>query len=281
MNLLRQGPRRSSLAGDGWAEILYPGKQLGLRLDLVELPERLVHAVRTYRGWRGLWHWCGLQQTFATADPLGRVRWSLHEHLETLGVPTNAQQDPRVRAEAAAEIDALMKMEIAVYHPSGTVRLRGSVATVSLRGERAVGDSWSLERLEVYPHPIFLEGVRRADGSRARLWAPSAEGLPRLGAERFVHALSLGMVLPIRWQWASQAPVTLTGAQALEAAGIDLPKRANGRSWSTFVRCVEVLERVGALGAARWLSAVEQETLDGRCVFAPPDDLALAEPFRG
>ncbi|MBK6529789.1 MAG: hypothetical protein IPF99_09350 [Deltaproteobacteria bacterium] len=31
---------------DGWAEILHPSKQLGLRLDVQELPERIVHAIK-------------------------------------------------------------------------------------------------------------------------------------------------------------------------------------------------------------------------------------------
>ena len=52
---------------DGWAEILYPGKQLGLRLSVQDLPERIVHAVREWKHWQGLRHWAALQLPFTDA----------------------------------------------------------------------------------------------------------------------------------------------------------------------------------------------------------------------
>jgi len=265
---LRRTPVR-----DGWAEIIYPGKQLGLRLSVQDLPERIVHAVREWKHWQGLRHWAALQLLFTDAGRTGRIRWTLDAHLEALGYGDRSRRDPRVRATVAAEVEALTRMEIAIYHPDGTVRLRGPVLAVTQRGEAMRGSEWALEGLELVIHPVLYEGVRKASGEIGRLWAPAPMELARIDHVRHPHALALGLILPIRWRWdltEDTDHVLLTGAKLLEAAGIELKHHHPSRAWATLRENLDELERVGGLGRYEWQTPAEAWSLLGRCMLFQP-----------
>jgi len=257
---------------DGWAEILHPGKQLGLRLDVHELPERIVHAIKTWRSWQGLRHWAALQCLFTEAGRTGRIRWSLEHHLDALGYAYRSRRTPELRAMVAAEVEALTRMEIAVYHPDGTLRLRGPVLAVIQRGEARRGSEWALEGLELVIHPALYEGVRRADGSIGRLWAPAPSELATIDHARFPHALALGLILPIRWRWDTadgRDSLTLTGQKLLDTAGIPISPNDPARAWAALDRNLTELQRVGGLGHAAW-TPNEARTLTSRCQLYPP-----------
>lgn len=258
---------------DGWAEIIYPGKQLGLRLSVQDLPERIVHAVREWKHWQGLRHWAALQLLFTDAGRTGRIRWTLEAHLDALGYGDRSRRDPRVRATVAAEVEALTRMEIAIYHPDGTVRLRGPVLAVTQRGEAMRGSRWALEGLELVIHPVLYEGVRKSSGEIGRLWAPAPHELARIDHVRHPHALALGLILPIRWRWdltEETDHVLLTGAKLLEAAGIELKAHHPSRAWGALRENLDELERVGGLGRYEWQTPGEAWTLLGRCRLYQP-----------
>ncbi|MBK6529790.1 MAG: hypothetical protein IPF99_09355 [Deltaproteobacteria bacterium] len=63
-----------------------------------------------------------------------------------------------MRATVAAEVEALTRMEVAVYHADGTLRLRGPVLAVTQRGEALRGSEWALQGLELVIHPALYEG---------------------------------------------------------------------------------------------------------------------------
>ena len=266
--------RRKAVAAptrDGWAEILHPHRQLGLRLDVHDLPVRLVEAIRTWRGWQGLRHWAGLQVLLTDAGRTGRIRWTLDGHLAALGYSADARGDPAVRATVAGEVEALTRLEVSVYHPDGTLRARGSVLAVTQRGERLRGSEWTLEGLELVVHPVLYEGVRRADGTLGKLWAPAPAELARIHHGRHPHALILGLILPIRWRWDTAAGadhVALTGATLLETAGIARSAHDPGRAWETLDRNLRVLQRAGGLGHWTWAPGGEH-TLSGICRLYP------------
>jgi hypothetical protein len=122
-------------------------------------------------------------------------------------------------------------MEIAVYHADGTLRLRGPVLAVTQRGEALRGSEWALQGLELVIHPALYEGVRRADGSIGRLWAPAPTELATIDHARFPYALALGLILPIRWRWDTADGLdhlTLTGEKLLDTAGIPCPRTTPG-----------------------------------------------------
>jgi DNA-binding XRE family transcriptional regulator len=264
---------RKTPVRDGWAEIIYPGKQLGLRLSVQDLPERIVHAIREWKHWQGLRHWAALQLLFTDAGRTGRIRWTLDAHLDALGYGKRSRRDAKVRSTVAAEVEALTRMEIAIYHSDGTVRLRGPVLAVTQRGEAMRGSEWALEGLELVIHPVLYEGVRKASGEIGRLWAPAPMELARIDHVRHPHALALGLIFPIRWRWDLSEDidnVLLTGAKLLEAAGIELKVNHNDRAWNTLRENLEELERVGGLGRFEWLDAEDAWTLQGRCKLYQP-----------
>ncbi len=272
-NLPKDRQLRKQKVQDGWAEILYPGKQLGLRLSVNELPERIVHAVREWKHWQGLRHWAALQLLFTDAGRTGRVRWRLEDHLAALGYADRSRRDPKVRATVAAEVEALTRMELAVYHPDGTVRLRGPVLALTQRGEKMQGSEWTLEGMELVIHPVLYEGVRRASGEVGRLWAPAPMELARIDHIRQPHALALGLILPIRWRWAATdevGHVVLTGAKLLEAAGIEDRKDRPGRRWATLKQSLETLVGMGGLDRFEWQEGDEPWSLTGRCLLYQP-----------
>ena len=257
---------------DGWAEILHPSKQLGLRLNVQELPERIVHAIKAWRSWQGLRHWAALQCLFTEAGRTGRIRWSLEDHLDALGYADRSRRTPELRATVAAEVEALTRMEVAVYHADGTLRLRGPVLAVTQRGEALRGSEWALQGLELVIHPALYEGVRRADGSIGRLWAPAPTELATIDHARFPYALALGLILPIRWRWDTADGLdhlTLTGKRLLDTAGIPVSAHDPGRAWVALDRNLAELQRVGGLGLARW-NPNEARTRAGRCHLYPP-----------
>ena len=263
---------RKAPVRDGWAEILYPGKQLGLRLSVQDLPERIVHAVREWKHWQGLRHWAALQLLFTDAGRTGRIRWRLEDHLAALGYADRSRRDPKVRMTVAAEVEALTRMELAIYHPDGTVRLRGPVLAVTQRGEAMQGSEWALEGMELVIHPVLYEGVRKASGEVGRLWAPAPMELARIDHIRLPHALALGLILPIRWRWALSDEVgyiILTGAKMLEAAGIEVRNQRPGRAWTTLRQSLAALQAVGGLGRFEWEGA-NAWTLTGRCRLYQP-----------
>ncbi|MEZ4409240.1 MAG: hypothetical protein R3A52_22640 [Polyangiales bacterium] len=263
---------RKAKVVDGWAEILYPGKQLGLRLSVQDLPERIIHAVREWKHWQGLRHWAALQLLFTDAGRTGRVRWTLEAHMDALGYADRSRRDPRVRTTVAAEVEALTRMELAIYHPDGTVRLRGPVLAVTQRAEAMRESEWALEGLELVIHPVLYEGVRKTNGELGRLWAPAPMELARVDHVRHPHALALGLILPIRWRWALTEEidhVTLTGAKLLEAAGIEVRNQKPGRAWATLRQNLEALQRADGLGRFEW-EGNNPWTLLGRCRLYQP-----------
>lgn len=257
---------------EGWAEILHPSKQLGLKLDVQDLPERIVHAIKAWRSWQGLRHWAAMQCLFTEAGRTGRIRWTLENHLDALGYADRSRRTPELRATVAAEVEALTRMEIAVYHADGTLRLRGPVLAVTQRGEALRGSKWTLEGLELVIHPALYEGVRRADGSIGRLWAPAPTELATIDHARFPYALALGLILPIRWRWDTadgRDHLTLSGQKLLETAAIVVSPHDPGRAWATLDRNLTELQRLGGLGHTRW-NPGEARTPLGRCHLFPP-----------
>ena len=49
-----------------------------------------------------------------------RIRWSLEDHLDALGYTDRSRRTPELRATVAAEVEALTRMEVAIYHADGT-----------------------------------------------------------------------------------------------------------------------------------------------------------------
>lgn len=265
---------RKVMVREGKAELIGPDNKTALSLNVQELPERIIHAVREWQGWQGLRHWAGLQLLFTKAGRTGRVRWALESHLDALGYIDRSRRDPKVRATVANEVEALTRMEVAVYNDDGTLRVRGPLLAVIQRGEaQATPDSeWALEGMELVVHPVLYEGVRQEDGSLGKHWAPAPAELASIHHGQFPHAIVLGLILPIRWRWDAKDEreyLTLTGEKLLDTAGIEPCPHNPSRPWETLERNLAELQRVGGLGRWEW-EAGEKHTPAGRCRLYPP-----------
>jgi hypothetical protein len=259
---------------DGRAEIIAPDARgkMGLRLDVHEIPLQLIEAIRKWRSWHGLRHWAALQRLFTTAGRTGRIRWNLNGHLDALGLSERSRREPRIRQKIAHEVEALTRLEIAVYNTDGSLRLRGPILAVTQRGEALRGSEWALEGMELVIHPVLYEGVRKSTGEIGTLWTPAPVELAHIDERTHPHALALGLLLPIRWRWdhsTGQDHLVLSGKKLLETAGI--PRSANhpGRAWQTLDRNLQALQALGGLGRVEW-DVGEQHTLEGRCHLHPP-----------
>lgn len=259
---------------EGYAEIITPNAKgnVALRLGVHEIPMRLVEAIRHWRSWHGLRHWAALQRLFTLAGRTGRIRWNLNDHMEALGLSERSRRLPRIRSKIADEVEALTKLEIAVYNNDGSLRLRGPVLAVTQRGEALRGSEWALEGLELMIHPVLYDGVRKGSGEIGTLWSPAPAELAHVDERLHPHALALGLILPIRWRWdlgSDQNHLVLTGEKLLETAGIVRSPQNPGRCWQTLDLNLRVLQSIGGVGHIEWESE-EKHTLGGRCRLHPP-----------
>ncbi len=264
---------------DGWAEILAPTRQVRLQLDVRELPERIIHAVRAWCGWQGLRHWAAWHRLLTTEGRTGFVRWKIEAHMDALGYSDRARRDDSVRKVVADEVEALTRLELAIYHRSGELRMRGPVLSITQRAEAIYDSEWALEGLVLAIHPALYEGVRDRDGTLGSLWAPAPADLARIDHVRHPCALALGLILPIHWRWdlaKGRECVTLTGQGLLETAGIKFDSNKPGRAWTSLERDLAELQRVEGLGEVRWCQAGGERTLGGRCHLYPPSGSATA-----
>ena len=273
-DLPKTGTMRTT-AREGFAEIFTPNANhnVALRLKVHEIPMHLIEAIRHWRSWHGLRHWAALQYLLTHAGRTGRIRWNLHDHMEALGLSERARREPHIRRKIAHEVEALTRLEIAVYNPDGTLRVRGPILTVTQRGEALRGSEWALEGLELVIHPVLYEGVRKTSGEIGTLWAPAPVELAHLDERTHPHALALGLILPMRWRWDQgedpQDYLVLTGEKLLDTAGIPRHPEHPGRGWQTLDRNLEALQAIGGVGQIVWEPG-EQHTLAGRCRLYPP-----------
>jgi hypothetical protein len=256
----------------GWAELIAPNQRVGVRFDMREIPTGIIDAIRAWRSWHGLRHWAGLQRLLTAAGRTGRVRWNLNAHMAALGYSALVQQRRDVRRRVADEVEALTRLEISVYNPDGSLRVRGPILAITQRGEAQRGTEWTLEGLELVLHPILYDGVRRENGELGTLWAPAPAELAHIDHRRHPYALALGLLLPIRWRWdllQGRDCTTLTGATLLNTAGIHATPHNLSRAWQVLDHNLEELQRIGSLGEVEWEPG-RYHTADGNCRLYPP-----------
>jgi DNA-binding XRE family transcriptional regulator len=246
----------------GWCEIQLPGQksvQLKLPLDGESFSEAFTNAIKQWRSYLGLRHWAALQRLLSIeGGRTGRVRWRLEDHLNALGFSQRWRENPANRAAVAQEVVLLTKMELAVYWPDGTLRLRAPVMHPAASLDAKMPDgSWSLEGMELQINETLYAGVRDKNGEIGKHWFPAPAELAKIDHVRFPHAIALGLVLPLRWRWmwAEQQKdhLTLEAAKLLNLAGIAWNKYRPSRAWEALDRNLDELVRIGELGRVEWM----------------------------
>lgn len=252
-------------------ELLLPGTatQLALPLPVEGLSASAVALLRELRGAKGLRHWCALQRLLSVeGGRQGWVRWTLDEHLEAMGYNANTREDPVERAEAAAEVEELTKLELVVYDAANTARYRAPLLTVGGRFERIAGARWALEGMELRINERLYSGVRAPSGKVGSNWMPAPVELAKLDHARHPYAHGLGMLLAIRMRWdiGDGRALRLTGRTLLDLAGIKYTERRAGVAWRKLERELDALTKVELL-TYRW--DADPWTLAAVCEVAP------------
>jgi hypothetical protein len=240
-------------------ELLAPGSTVQLHLPLPELEglqDHAIQALRRLRGTKGLRHWAALLRLFSVeGGRSGTYRWLLDEHLTAMGYDERRRRDPKVRDEAAAEIEALASLELAIYTQGGVLRERRRLLLETGRFERLVGSQYKLDGIEFQMNQRVYGGVRASTGEIGHKWMPAPIELARIDHVRFPYAHALGMLLAIRFRWRldeSADFLAIKGEKLIELAGIPLQKAHPERIWKKLGHTLDVLQEIGQISRYEW-----------------------------
>ena len=238
-------------------ELVAPGKdrvRLTLARDL--LHDDFVEQLRRWWGWEGLRHWAALQRLFSVeGGRRGTVRWTLNDHLDAMGYNERSIFNPAVRARAAETVEAMTRIELAVYNQDGTLRMRRPILLKGGTYERLVDSRWELDGLELCINELLYEGVRRPSGRLGRDWFPVPTNLARLDHSIHPHALALGLLIPIRLRWRlgdDYRDLVISGEKLLRMGGIRWDPRRRSLAWEKLASSLEKLRSIRVIDSWEW-----------------------------
>jgi DNA-binding XRE family transcriptional regulator len=255
-------------------ELLTPGSTVQLHLPMTEfqsMQDHAIEALRRLRGAKGLRHWAALLRLFSVqGGRSGTYRWLLSEHLEAMGYDERQRRDPKVRAEAAHEVETLAALELAIYTKGGQLRERRRLLLETGRFERQSGAEYKLDGIEFQMNQRVFGGVRASTGEIGAKWMPAPVELAAVDHVRFPYAHALGMLLTIRIRWRLDEHanhLSLSGEHLLRLAGINFDQERAERTWDKLRRSLDVLVKIEQLERYEWNS--DPWSLAGICQIYP------------
>jgi DNA-binding XRE family transcriptional regulator len=257
-------------------EILAPdGRAIQLTLQIdgsTGLHHAIVETLRQWQGPEGIRHWAAMQRLFSVeGGRTGAVRWTLETHLAALGYADRHRRNPAVRRRVASQVEALTRLELAVYAPDGKLRARAPLIAVTTKYDALHGSEWALEGMELRVNEWLYRGVRNPEtGELGSYWYPAPIELALIDHGKYPYAIVLGLILPMRWRWdlGERDYCALKGVNLLATAGIRYSHHDPGRSWETLRNNLEELQQRGGLGRYEWEDGAW--TLNGVCRLYPP-----------
>lgn len=241
-----------------------------------EAHRAFLEAFREWKKWHGLRVWAAILWQASQAGRTGAFVWRLEEHLKAMGYVERTRRNPKVRAKVAAEVEALIKIELAVYGEDGKERARDHILQPGIRAESNKNGLWILEGMQLRISPLLYRGVRdfRSDGTPGDLgvlWYPAPVELAQVDAARNPYTLSLGFILPIRWRWdlGRHPYLALRGETLLTTAGVPIHKRDTASAFAELKRDLDELVRIGGLERYEWTDG-EAWSLEASCRLYPP-----------
>jgi DNA-binding XRE family transcriptional regulator len=254
-------------------QVAFPfDERASVSVAMIETLKRWRGPLNTWKGPAGLRHWAALLRMLSIEGAReGHVRWTMERHLDAIGASEDARHDVKYRQEIGSIVELLTRLELAVYAPDGTLRLRQSILSSLGKIDKKHGSTWALEGMDLHIHPLLYDGVRKASGEPGTNWFPQAADLAKIDHVRFPNAIALGLMLPIRWRWDwgdGRDHTTLSGAKLLEAAGVSYKLRHIGEAWRKLKRTLDKLVTIEALGRYEWEG--DAWTLGALCHLYPP-----------
>lgn len=246
-------------AGIERVDLIIKGHPVQLSLPMIELEghhDAAVDALRRARGAKGLRHWAAIQVQATEAGRTGMFRWFLDRHLEVMGYDERQCRDPKVRAEAAREVEILAAIEISVVLAGGVRRERGRWLLEMRRTEEIEDGEWHLNGLTLQINPFLYEGVRSGTGELGRRWMPAPAEIAAVDHVRFPHVHGLAMLFAIRSHWRlfeeHADHLVLTGDSLLRLAGIGFTTHREVRAWKALRDTLDELVHVHLLDHYAW-----------------------------
>lgn len=255
---------------DGRVEIIAPdgsNRPIQLTLPSEGFNDDIVMAIRTWRGAEGLRNWAAIIRQLTDGGRTGTFKWTLDAHLRALG-KEDWSRKPKKKADVSRLVELLTKFELVVYDKNNRVRARAPLLHVvdGVKFDTRDGDEdpWSIGGMMLKINPWLYHGVRNSKtndiGSN---WFPQAASVAMLDHVNYEAAITLGLLLPMRWRWNwgdnRASFIDITASKLISVAGI---KRSRlDKAWETLERNLNKLKEVGGLGSYEWLNA--KNTLDG------------------
>jgi transcriptional regulator with XRE-family HTH domain len=165
-------------------------------------------------------------------------------------------------------VEALAKLELAIYTTGNTLRERRRLLLETGRFERREGSEWKLEGIEFRMNERVYGGVRQSTGEIGRNWMPAPAALAQINHDRYQYAHGLGMLLAIRLRWRFEEGfdlLSLTGKNLLALADIPYSDRRASPAWTTLRRTLDALASAGLLHDYGWKDPGQAWTLAGVC----------------
>lgn len=242
-------------------ELVAPGKDLvKLTVERDLLHDDFVAQLRRWWGWEGLRHWAALQRLFSVeGGRRGKVRWTLNDHLDAMGYNERSIFNPVVRARAAETVEAMTKIELAVYNHDGTLRMRKPILVKGGTYERLVDSRWELDGLELGINEFLYEGVRRPSGRVGRDWFPVPVNLARLDHSVHPHALALGLLIPIRLRWRigdDYRDLVISGESLLRLGGFEVNSTRMDGAWEKLDSSLRTLRSIHVIDSWEWRGGI-------------------------
>jgi len=254
---------------DGKIELISPNpkKPIQLTLPIDEFNERMISAIHSLRGSFGLRNWAAILNLFSQeGSRTGRVKWTLDDHLLALGKP-DWRRKPHKRDEISKLIEFFTKCELVIYGSDNKIRARTPLLHIvdGIKIETKTEEIWSVGGMILQISPLIYEGVRNTSNKQlGKDWFPQTPRIAEIDHTKYPYAITLGLILPIRWRWRigelfnqgtakDEIYIDIKAANLLSAAGINWKQNHQERVWERLELNLDKLIEVGGLKAYQWL----------------------------
>ena len=233
--------------------------QLELALPLEEGPQAAVlDGLRRLFKVEGLRHWTALLKLWSVeGGRTGRVRWTLDEHLAALGYSGKTRRKPETRDRIAHMVESMARIELVVFGADRKERLRAPLIHIETAHEVATDEGkWRVEGMMLRANEALYSGVREPRTGRlgSNYW-PVPPPLAQIDHVRHPHSIPLGLLLAIRWRWAtnnSQDHVALKGENLIRLAGASANQHNVARTLDNLERDLTELQSKEVVGSWKW-----------------------------
>ena len=215
----------------------------------------------------GLRHWTALLRLWSIeGGRTGRVTWTLDEHLDALGYSKKVKHNPKRRDEIARLVESLARMELVLFGPDGRERMRAPLILVNAARDIKTEDgNWRLEGLNLQTNEALYSGIRNfKTGKLGNNYWPVPPTLAQIDHVHHPYAISMGLLLAIRWRWAKNKGlnyIALKGENLVRLAGASTNPRNATRTLHILENELTELKNKNIVGYWEWEGEIDFNTI--------------------